>query len=140
MPRSPELYIAFFGILKTGAIPVPVFEAFMKDGLLDHMRDCDPVAIVSSDFMKSRIPNEIDSLKHVIISGDTKGDEVSFDDVKAASNEFEPVWLNLNDPLLLHYTSGSTGKPKGVLHAQRAMIGHYQTGKWVPDLKKDDVY
>lgn len=141
MPRSPELYIAFLGILKTGAIPVPVFEAFMKDGLLDRMSDCDPIGIISSDFMKSRIPiKEIKSLKHIIISGDTAGDEIDFNDMKKTSKDFEPEWLDLEDPLLIHYTSGSTGKPKGVLHSQRAMIGHYQTGKWVLDLKEDDAY
>lgn len=141
MPRSPELYVAFFGILKAGAIPVPVFEAFMRDGLLDRMGDCDPIGIVSSDFMKSRIPKkDIKSLKHIIISGDATGDEVNFDDMNKTSKDFEPEWLDLEDPLLIHYTSGSTGKPKGVLHSQRAMIGHYQTGKWVLDLKEDDVY
>ena len=141
MPRSPELYIAFLGILKTGAIPVPVFEAFMKDGLLDRMSDCDPIGIISSDFMKSRIPiKEIKSLKHIIISGDTAGDEIDFNDMKKTSKDFEPEWLDLEDPLLIHYTSGSTGKPKGVLHSQRAMVGHYQTGKWVLDLKEDDAY
>ena len=44
------------------------------------------------------------------------------------------------DGLILHYTSGSTGKPKGVFHVHNAMIQHYQTAKWVLDLKEDDVY
>ncbi|HEC57696.1 MAG TPA: acetate--CoA ligase [Candidatus Syntrophoarchaeum butanivorans] len=141
MPRSPELYIAFFGILKLGAIPVPVFEAFMRDGLLDRMGDCDPVAVVTSDTLKDRVPkDEIASLKHVIVSGDTSGDEISFDEMRSKRGEFEPVWLDLEDPLLIHYTSGSTGKPKGVLHVQRAIVGHYQTGKWVLDLRDDDNY
>lgn len=63
----------------------------------------------------------------MIVSGDIEGDEISFEDTKGASNEFETVRLGLDDPLLIHYTSGSTGKPKGVLHAQRAMIGHYRS-------------
>ncbi|VUT25630.1 MAG: Acetyl-coenzyme A synthetase [Candidatus Methanolliviera sp. GoM_oil] len=141
MPRSPELYIAFIGMLKVGAIPVPVFEAFMKDGLLDRMGDCDPVAVVTSDIVKSRIPKEeVKSLKHVIVTGQTSGNEISFNDIKGKSPDFEPAWLGLDDPLLIHYTSGSTGKPKGVLHAQRAMIGHYQTGKWILNFKEDDVH
>ena len=141
MPRSPELYIAFLGILKVGAIPVPVFEAFMKDGLLDRMGDCDPVGVVTSDIVKSRIPKSaVKSLKHVIVSGEPSGDEISYDDIKGKSPNFEPVWLCLDDPLLIHYTSGSTGKPKGVLHSQRAMIGHYQTGKWILNFKEDDVH
>ncbi|MDT4039314.1 AMP-binding protein, partial [Staphylococcus aureus] len=35
---------------------------------------------------------------------------------------------------------GSTGQPKGVLHAQRAMLLHYISGKYVLDFKEDDVY
>ncbi|MDY6964651.1 MAG: acetate--CoA ligase [Halobacteriota archaeon] len=141
MPRSPELYIAFMGILKTGAIPVPVFEAFMKEGLLDRMGDCDPVAVVTSDIVKSRIPKEeVKSLRYIIVSGESTKDEINYDDLKGRSPDFEPVWLSLDDPLLIHYTSGSTGKPKGVLHAQRAMIGHYQTGKWVLNFQENDVH
>src|SRR5699024_7970039 len=30
LPRSPEFYASFFGILKTGAIAGPLFEAFME--------------------------------------------------------------------------------------------------------------
>ena len=40
----------------------------------------------------------------------------------------------------MHYTSGSTGKPKGVLHVQKAMLGHLMTGRWVLDMREDDVY
>ncbi|RLG32724.1 acetate--CoA ligase, partial [Methanosarcinales archaeon] len=141
MPRSPELYIAFMGILKVGAIPVPIFEAFMRDGLLDRMSDCDPVGVVTHEILKSRIPkDEIKSLKYTIVVGDAEGDEIGFDEIKERSSHFEPVWLNLDDSLILHYTSGSTGKPKGILHVQRAMLGHYQTGKWVLDLRDDDIY
>ena len=52
----------------------------------------------------------------------------------------EIEWVDRTDGLILHYTSGSTGKPKGVLHVHNAMIQHYQTAKWVLDLKEDDVF
>ena len=42
--------------------------------------------------------------------------------------------------MILHYTSGSTGKPKGVLHVHNAMIQHYQTAKWILDLKDEDIF
>lgn len=42
--------------------------------------------------------------------------------------------------LIIHYTSGSTGKPKGILHAHRALLHHALTGRWVLDLRDDDVY
>ncbi len=57
-----------------------------------------------------------------------------------ASRELEIEWVDREDGMILHYTSGSTGKPKGVLHVHNAMIQHYQTGKWMLDLKEDDIY
>ena len=60
--------------------------------------------------------------------------------MKEAVTKLDIEWVDRKDGLILHYTSGSTGKPKGVLHVHNAMIQHYQTAKWVLDLKEDDVY
>ena len=40
--RRPELYIAILGILKIGAIPSPLFEAFMEDAVRDRWRTPKP--------------------------------------------------------------------------------------------------
>ena len=45
MPRSPELVIALFGILKVGAVAGPLFEAFMTDAVRDRMLDSQAVAV-----------------------------------------------------------------------------------------------
>ena len=95
--------------------------------------------------LKTRVPRgELPALKHVIVVGGDEAvsqGEISYEQEMAqASDELEIEWVDREDPLILHYTSGSTGKPKGVLHVHNAMIGHYQTAKWVLDLKDDDVY
>ncbi len=84
------------------------------------------------------------ALKTVFLVGDNVeegGKTVAFKPLfEQASKELQIEWLDREDGLILHYTSGSTGKPKGVLHVQNAMVQHYQTAKWVLDLKEDDVY
>jgi len=144
MPRSPELYIGILGILKIGAIPGPLFEAFMRDAVYDRLLDSAAVAILTTPELLPRVPREkLPELKHVILVGaEAVGPgEWSYErEMEEASEEFEVVWLDREDPLILHYTSGSTGKPKGVLHVQNAMLGHYQTGKWVLDFKEEDIY
>ncbi|MDO8786094.1 MAG: acetate--CoA ligase [Syntrophales bacterium] len=145
MPRSPELYIAFLGIAKVGAIVGPLFEAFMADAVRDRMNDSGAAAIITTPFLKNRIPRkDLPSLEHLILVGAKEGlekGEVNFEEEMAkASEKVDIEWLTLEDPLILHYTSGSTGKPKGILHVQRAMIGHYQTTKWVLDLREEDIY
>ena len=39
LPRTPELYIAILGINRIGAIPVPLFEAFMEQAVQDRLGD-----------------------------------------------------------------------------------------------------
>jgi acetyl-CoA synthetase len=144
MPRSPECYIAILGILKIGAVPGPLFEAFMREAVKDRMLDSQAIAVITTPELLPRVAHdELPDLKHTIIVGDKQigPGEVSYqEEMDKASDQFDLVWLGREDPLILHYTSGSTGKPKGVVHVHNAMIGHYQTGKFVLDLKEDDIY
>ena len=64
--RRPELYIAILGILKIGAIPSPLFEAFMEDAVRDRMANAEAVALVTSPALLDRVPQwELPTLKHV---------------------------------------------------------------------------
>ncbi|ANB62242.1 acetate--CoA ligase [Anoxybacteroides amylolyticum] len=145
MPRSPELYFAVLGAIKVGAIVGPLFEAFMEGAVRDRLEDSEAKVIVTTKELLPRVPvNELPALKHVLLVGDDIVEEGPYVDFKKrmseASKHFDIEWVDRQDGLILHYTSGSTGKPKGVLHVHNAMIQHYQTAKWVLDLKEDDVY
>jgi acetyl-CoA synthetase len=144
--RRPELYIAILGIIKVGAIPSPLFEAFMEDAVRDRMANAEAVALVTSPALVERVPQyDLPALKHIILVGASSSDlsegQYSYEALMdKAEEKTEIEWLTLDDPLIIHYTSGSTGKPKGVLHAQKAMLGHLVTGRWVLDMHEDDVY
>ena len=145
MPRSPELYFAVLGIIKTGAIVGPLFEAFMEGAVRDRLEDSGAKAIITTPELLPRVPvNDLPALKYVFLVGDKIVEEGPYIDLKKRMNEaskhFDIEWVYRQDGLILHYTSGSTGKPKGVLHVHNAMIQHYQTAKWVLDLKEDDIY
>ncbi|OPX03625.1 acetate--CoA ligase [Geobacillus proteiniphilus] len=145
MPRSPELYFAVLGIIKTGAIVGPLFEAFMEGAVRDRLEDSGAKAIITTPELLPRVPvGDLPELKYVFLVGDDIVEEGPYIDLKKRMNEaskhFDIEWVDRQDGLILHYTSGSTGKPKGVLHVHNAMIQHYQTAKWVLDLKEDDIY
>ncbi|MBI3253055.1 MAG: acetate--CoA ligase [Candidatus Omnitrophica bacterium] len=151
LPRTPELYISILGINRLGASPVPLVEAFMEEALFDRLSNSEASAVVTAPALLSRIPfKKLPSLKHLFLAGekDAAGFECPggvdahdyFEEVQSASPSLAPVWLSLDDGLVIHYTSGSTGRSKGVLHRQYAMVGHYQTAKWALDLGDDDVY
>ncbi|MEK4598130.1 MULTISPECIES: acetate--CoA ligase [Bacillus] len=145
MPRSPELYFVLLGAVKLGAIVGPLFEAFMEGAVRDRLEDSEAKVLITTPELLERVPlNDLPALKTVFLVGDNVeegGKTVAFNPLfEQASKELHIEWLGREDGLILHYTSGSTGKPKGVLHAQNAMVQHYQTAKWVLDLKEDDVY
>ncbi|MBO8177790.1 MAG: acetate--CoA ligase [Bacillus sp. (in: Bacteria)] len=145
MPRSPELYFALLGAVKLGAIVGPLFEAFMEGAVKDRLEDSGAKVLVTTPELLGRVPvQDLPELKHIFLVGDDVKEEGNYYDFKKrlneASKELNIEWVDKTDGLILHYTSGSTGKPKGVLHVHRAMIQHYQTAKWVLDLKDDDVY
>lgn len=145
MSRSPELYFALLGAIKVGAIVGPLFEAFMEGAVRDRLEDSEAKALVTTPQLVERVPfDDLPNLETVFIHGgvdDEKGGFLDFDArLQQAGSDFEPEWVDREDGLILHYTSGSTGKPKGVYHVHNAMIQHYQTAKWVLDLKDGDVY
>ncbi|MBB6454387.1 acetyl-CoA synthetase [Salirhabdus euzebyi] len=146
MPRSPEFYMSFLGILKKAAIAGPLFEAFMEQAVHDRLEDSEAKMLITTPDLLERVPQDkLPHLKQIVLVGDTTGFEgdqyIDFQkEMNEASESFDVEWVDLEDGMLLHYTSGSTGKPKGVYHVHNAMIQHYATGKWVLDLKEDDVY
>ncbi len=145
MPRSPELYVSLLGAIKIGAVVGPLFEAFMKDAVKARLEDSEAKVLVTTPALLPRVPlDELPHLEKVVIVGNELPDGERFvsyyEKMKTASKEDVVQWVDLDDGLILHYTSGSTGKPKGVYHVHNAMLQHYQTAKWVLDLKADDVY
>ncbi|WP_409270935.1 acetate--CoA ligase [Neobacillus sp. SCS-31] len=144
MPRSPELYFAVLGAIKLGAIVGPLFEAFMEGAVRDRLQDSGAKVIVTTPELLERVPTDLPDLKYIFLVGDGVEETGNIIDFKKrfaeADKKLKIEWVDRQDGLILHYTSGSTGKPKGVLHVHNAMIQHYQTAKWVLDLKEEDLF
>ena len=143
MARSPELYFTLLGALKIGAIVGPLFEAFMEKAVKDRLENSEASTIITTSELVGRVPvDELPDLQHVVVVGDQVDEvQINFRELyQDASDEFDIEWLDKEDGLILHYTSGSTGQPKGVLHVQEAMVQQYISGKYVLDLKEDDIY
>ncbi|MGI2296411.1 acetate--CoA ligase [Paenibacillus sp. GXUN7292] len=146
LPKNPDCYIAILAAIKIGAIAGPLFEGFMEESIKDRMLDCGAKLLVTDHVLGKRVPKStIPTLETVLIAGEPEqceAGEISLyaelRNTVADANVIE--WGTLDDGFIIHYTSGSTGKPKGVLHRQKAMIHQYLTGKWVCDVKEDDVY
>ena len=145
-PKNPDCYIAMIAAIKIGAVAGPLFEAFMEEAIRDRIADCNGRYLITDSDLVKRVPKgDLPTLEKIFVTAEPEqcaDGEISLNDLlrstKVEGNVTE--WLDLDDRLNIHYTSGSTGKPKGIIHAHRAMIQQYQTGKWVLDINEDDVY
>ncbi|GAE92777.1 acetyl-coenzyme A synthetase [Gracilibacillus boraciitolerans JCM 21714] len=136
LPKTPECYIAILAAIKVGAIAGPLFEAFMEDAIRDRINDCQGTLLITDQELVKRVPQQdIPTLKTILFVED-----IEQQPLQPVDGDPFVEWVDWEDGLIIHYTSGSTGKPKGVLHAHRAVQHHIVTGKWVLDIKEDDVY
>ncbi len=136
LPKTPECYVAILAVIKVGAIAGPLFEAFMEEAVRDRINDCDGTLLITDQELVKRVPkDDIPSLEKILFVED-----IEKESLQPVDGDEYIEWVDWENGLIIHYTSGSTGKPKGVLHAHRAAQHHIVTGKWVLDIKDDDVY
>ena len=151
MGRIPELYVAFFAILKVGAIAGPLFSAFGPDPVKDRLLDSGAKVLIVTPDLRNRISDiikDLPDLKHVLVvnkNGRSQDPlapgDISYEkEMASAASGFQIVPTTEEDFSIIHYTSGTTGKPKGAVHAHLAALQHMATGRWALDLHDDDVY
>lgn len=139
LPRIPELFIAFLGVLKIGAIAGTLFSAFQEQALFDRLDNSDAEVLVTTKELKARVDKvrrRLPHLKH-IITVDTPDFTKSMDH---ASDELAVAHMDPEEYAFMLYTSGTTGKPKGVVHRHKAILQQHLTAKWVLDLQDNDTY
>lgn len=119
--NSLEWLITYYGIIKLGAVVVPLNFRFVGPDILYAAAVCDPkVFILGSEFLPvvKPVQGELTTVKKYICVGpEVPGDMIDFKEVDAYNDESEAI-VDVEDThdLAMMFTSGTTGKPKPVLH------------------------
>ena len=128
LPQMVETAVAHIAAYKLGAIAIPLFTLFGEEALRHRLHDAGAAAVVTNAEGAARLAPLRDALPalRLVVATDPgiAGTEALRPLVAAASDRFEPVDTQADDPALIIYTSGTTGMPKGALHAHRVLLGH----------------
>ena len=164
LPNCPQFLIAFFGILKIGAIHVPVNPLFKAHELIYELNDTAAKIILSLDSLFPLVAEVKDKTRVETILVTSMGEmlparptiplpagldaaplacpgAIDFLPALAATKAPAPkVDVHLDDVAALNYTGGTTGMPKGCVHTQRDMVYTAATTCSIGiDLKPSDV-
>lgn len=126
LPDSPELFYAYLGAIKIGAVPVPVNTLASPKDYVYYLNDSRAKAIFLTQEILPRIEsvkNELLYLQHIVVVGPNAGNYPDFDKITAgAPAVLAPARTTRDDMAYWMYTSGTTGVPKGVVHLQHDLL------------------
>jgi amino acid adenylation domain-containing protein len=116
--RSPEMVIAFLGILKAGAAYLPLDPLYPHERRVYKLKDCETSLLLTQAHLASTVvPDDF--------AGEVLCLDQDWDHAIARHSTTNPVNLSSPDSLAyLIYTSGSTGNPKGVLIPHKGLVNH----------------
>ncbi|MFK0251245.1 non-ribosomal peptide synthase/polyketide synthase [Amycolatopsis azurea] len=119
LPRSIDMVVALFAVLRTGAAYLPLELDYPADRLAVMLEDAGPLCLVSTKDVSATLPG---ATPRVLVDDH---EDRAFGDGPISDAE-RPLFARgragrLEHPAYVIYTSGSTGKPKGVVTPYRGL-------------------
>ncbi|EZP76487.1 AMP-dependent synthetase and ligase [Parageobacillus genomosp. 1] len=118
MPNCPEVVIAFSGIIKAGAVVVPVMPLLQAQEIHYILQDCQPKIVLTTDLLLAKVKEAVYGLSAPpkIFTLDRHDSSYSlWKRMESASTSAPNVPICEEDEAALLYTAGTTGNPKGVM-------------------------
>lgn len=122
-----EFPLSFFGLMKLGAIIVPLNTRFKGEELAYEINDSESKALIVDEeywpFIDS-VRGQLKTVQKIFFNGPHLPEgTLSFPLLKENKEEgFTRASLSESDDAAIMYTSGTTGKPKGAILHQRGLV------------------
>jgi len=147
LQNIPKWYVALIGMFKLGVIPIPGTALLTSKDFeyrINRSNACMVITDVDHADRVDLIRDNCPSLKHLMITDDTRKGWLNYDDeMKNKSHELRQsdVGKTLStDPILIYFTSGTTGQPKMVLHTHSYPLSHEINARFTKALTERDLH
>lgn len=147
LPNSPEFILAYFAILASGAIVVPVNILFTAAELSFLLEDAEASLILTSrhlyPVLKEARRSSQQKIRAVLLDGehaDLVGEDLSLEDLLRSKAGSVPGPADPEDVAACLYTSGTTGRPKGALLTHRNLLSNVEAFGQVTPCDERDTF
>ena len=135
----------YFGILKTGAVVVPMNYRFDAEEILHGLKLADVDALVFGPEFIGRVESVLDRVPRVktlfYVGEDCPSFADSYDKLISYCSSIAPsIYLTDDDDGAIYFSSGTTGFPKAILHKHRSLSHSAQVEQHHHGQTKDDVF
>jgi amino acid adenylation domain-containing protein len=138
LPRTPDLIVALFAVLRAGGAYVPVDPAYPAERIALMLTDARPRVVLTSRSLLGLLPALHQSDTPAVIVLDEPDD-----DAAAGAHAAVGVEIGLSSPwpedlAYVIYTSGTTGRPKGVQIPHAALANYAEAASAIFQLMPAD--
>ncbi|WP_373498133.1 AMP-binding protein [Desulfococcus sp.] len=145
LPRDIAWWVAVTACIRMGAVVSPGTTQLTPKDLAFRANKAESVCILANPDVAEKfdkVADECPTVKSKIIITKPRDGWLFYDEiVSGASEDFETAKTLSQDGCIVYFTSGATGFPKMALHTHASYpIGHFTTGKYWLDLRKDDLH
>jgi long-chain acyl-CoA synthetase len=139
--NSPQFVIAYYGILRIGAVVVPINPTYTLREISYILSNSQAKAAFATSSLQpilSVLKNQLENLRLVIYNEAVEA-ECTFEQFLQEANDFYEVpYIDKEDLALILYTSGTTGEPKGVMLSHQNMVSNAEATCKEYELNEED--
>jgi len=141
LPTSLDFFVAFFGILYAGAIPVPIYPPMRLSQIEEHLRRQASILRNAGACMLITMPEGRRLAGLIRVQVETMS---AVESVASLETSSAPLDLpQVGDPesvALIQYTSGSTGDPKGVVLSHANLLANIRAIGRIIEASSADIF